>query len=294
MNATVTYDKTKNSAYSPLSWRNLFAGFFVGLAIANILNLIGISLGLSALGSDYTNSSAIASGSIVWLIISSSVSTFVASYITSSLSDTVENGKVGIANGLVSWAMLTLATIILAGNMAGAVMSGASNLLKNSLSAMSPNTAMVGASTNINIQIDEQVYKLIRQDILKSLQQINLSRDDLNNLLSEIQQYLVQGVLFDKEQNGALRDRLKNQITQMIVTHSNMNETQVYQMLDNWERSFQNMKDKAVGKVNEKMKEVSISFSNIIFYLILSNLASLAFAVFGGILPTRRVQLGKS
>lgn len=117
-----------------LSWRAIFAGAAIAIAVQVVFTLIGLALGLATLDpatGDNPSGASLGFGAGLWLIITSLISLFVGGYIATRLTGSRDSWL----QGLTTWATVTILSLILlstaAGSMIGAA-SGLANFVANS------------------------------------------------------------------------------------------------------------------------------------------------------------------
>jgi hypothetical protein len=102
-----------------------------------VLALIGLAIGLSTIDpaqGDTPSGAAIGMGAGIWWVISSLVSLFIGGYVAGRLAGSLN----GFLHGIVTWASVTLITIMLLSGAAGRVLSGASGIARMASNAEMP------------------------------------------------------------------------------------------------------------------------------------------------------------
>ncbi|HEX8310305.1 MAG TPA: hypothetical protein VF614_03235 [Chthoniobacteraceae bacterium] len=153
---TSTYSSTayrdREPSASRVCWGSILAGAVTALAIQLVLALIGLAIGLSTIDpaqSDTPSGSAIGIGAMVWWVISSLVSLYIGGYVAGRLAGSLN----GFLHGIVTWASVTLITIMLLSGAAGRLVSGASGIAKMASNAEMP----------AGIQLPPQVQSAVDQ-----------------------------------------------------------------------------------------------------------------------------------
>jgi hypothetical protein len=110
-----------------ISWGAVFAGTVTTLAVMLVLSLIGMGIGLSTLDpqtGDNPSGTAIGVGAVVWWVISSLISFYVGGLIAGRAADS----RHGYLHGMITWATVTLLSLILLTSAIGRALSGATGL----------------------------------------------------------------------------------------------------------------------------------------------------------------------
>lgn len=105
-----------------ISWRSLFLGLFVGLALQFLLTMLGIAIGLTAF--DVTSSgTGLGVGAAIWAALVPIVSWFFGAWVAAYSSGALQRGT-GLLHGLGVWAIGLLAAMWLFGAGIGGAVGG--------------------------------------------------------------------------------------------------------------------------------------------------------------------------
>lgn len=97
-----------------ISWRAIFAGAFVGMGLAFLLNIFSVAIGLSAY-SMVNGVSGLAVGGFVGLLIGGIISTFMAGWVSGYLGRPYcPRHNLGILYGFLAWSLALIFTVLLA------------------------------------------------------------------------------------------------------------------------------------------------------------------------------------
>jgi hypothetical protein len=110
-----------------VSWGAIFAGATTALVTQVVLNLIGVGVGLSAVGphaADNPAASTVSMGAGVWFVGSGIVASLAGGAIAGRLSGKTLPGTASL-HGLVSWAVTTLVVLYLLTSAVGGLVGGA-------------------------------------------------------------------------------------------------------------------------------------------------------------------------
>lgn len=125
--ATETPVALADKPFDRVSWGAIFAGAFTALSIQLVLSLFGIGIGLSTLDpatGDNPSGAAIGIGAVIWWTITSLGSLFLGGFIAGRVAGTFN----GYLHGLITWSVVTMATVFLLGSALGGALRGATGL----------------------------------------------------------------------------------------------------------------------------------------------------------------------
>jgi hypothetical protein len=113
--------------FDRISWGAIFAGAFTALSIQLVLSLVGLGVGLSTIDpqtGDNPSGSAIGIGAVVWWTISSLISLYIGGMIAGRIAGTFN----GYLHGLITWSVVTIATVLLLSSALGSAFRGVTGL----------------------------------------------------------------------------------------------------------------------------------------------------------------------
>lgn len=97
-----------------ISWTAVITGALVGIGLSFLLNLFGISIGLSAFTTDKEGMAVLAIGGFIGMLIGGVVSMFVAGWVSGFLARSYcDNKRFGVLYGFTSWCLALLITLII-------------------------------------------------------------------------------------------------------------------------------------------------------------------------------------
>jgi hypothetical protein len=150
-----------------VSWRAIFAGILVAVAVDILLSLLGFAVGLTAFEPTAGAAKGVGIGLGIWLILTAIASVFAGAYFGSRVAGDPWKGD-GIAHGVMVWAGFTLMSLWLVGSGVGKIMNSAAGLAGSAVSALSsPNSRerIVGTLTDLGYtrQEADQIASQSRQ-----------------------------------------------------------------------------------------------------------------------------------
>ena len=114
-------------AVTRISWGGVFAGVAVALTLHLLLNLLGVAIGAGVIDpahNDTPSATSLSTGSVIWIIASGIISSFVGGYVASRLSGRSVRST-GALHGLTTWAVTTLIVFYMLTTSVGALIGGA-------------------------------------------------------------------------------------------------------------------------------------------------------------------------
>ena len=272
------------------SWGAIFAGALTALAVAFLLNLLGLGIGLSSIN-PLTESDPLAGlgiGSIIWLGLSNLAALFLGGMVAGRMSGFSSKADGGI-HGFLAWALYALVTFYFLTSTVGFIMSG----LGNAVSGIFGNDN----SQQITVQVDKaeqqsqeqatSALDKVKQEVMKVIstaEQYDVLPEDATEETSETISQTgskVKGLIksmnieeffndlkFDINENGELEINLegdgeylkKDALKEYLTQNSDLTETEIDQMIQNWEKRI----EKAINDAEEfyadaKQKALEVS-----------------------------------
>lgn len=272
------------------SWGAIFAGALTALALAFLLNLLGLGIGLSSID-PLTESDPLAgmgTGTIIWWGLSNLAALFVGGMVAGRMSGFVSGADGGL-HGFLAWALYAIVTFYFLTSTVGAVMSGLGNTVSGLFGG--------NDSQQITVQVDEAQKQ--------SQDQANLTLDKIKNevlqIINTAEQYdvvpegaaedtretisqsgtRVKGLIrsmdieeffndleFDINEEGDLKINLegdgeylkKEDLKAYLTENTDLTETEIDRMIANWEeRIQQSINDAEELYADAKQKAVELS-----------------------------------
>lgn len=244
-----------------ISWSSVFAGVVIAVVVQITLSLLGIGIGLSTIDpkTEANPVSGLGTGSAIWYILSSLISLFAGGWIAGRLAQTRRPFD-GMIHGLLTWSLITLATLYFLTSTIGSILGGAGRLVGNTLGAAgsiagkgieaaAPAVGDELKNNGINIDnLKSQAKSLLRQTGKPGLQPAALSKkadaagkdvsntaenmganpqdsdDDLNSLFDNLK----------SQGNGVVSQVDKDAMVNVIVARTGKSRDEANQIADNW------------------------------------------------------------
>ena len=115
-NLIVTEKEYPVHCHSRICWSAIFAGTFVGLGLGFLLHLYSLAISLSAFSSSSTGASVIAIGGFLGMLVGVIAAMATAGFVSGYLGRYhYHHIKGGVIYGFVTWSLILLMSVILAG-----------------------------------------------------------------------------------------------------------------------------------------------------------------------------------
>lgn len=107
-------DEGRHNHWNCMSWSAIIIGSLIAVGLSFLMNLFGVSIGLSAFTRDQEGLMVIALGGFLGLLLGSIVIMFVAGWVSGYLSRTYCHGReLGALYGFISWCLALIITLFL-------------------------------------------------------------------------------------------------------------------------------------------------------------------------------------
>lgn len=131
---------------SRIGWGAVIAGFFIATVTQILLNVLGIAIGLTAVGAEGSASgTAIGIGAGVWTVLSSIISVFVGAWVAGRYTSIPERGE-GSLQGALVWSLSLIFFVWIAASGVGSALSGIMGMVGKGVQAGAQGAAQGAAS----------------------------------------------------------------------------------------------------------------------------------------------------
>src|SRR3954468_4197196 len=118
-----------------VSWRAIFAGILVAVAVDILLTLLGFAVGLTAFEPTSGAAKAVGLGVGLWIIITAVASVFAGAYFGARVAGDPWKGD-GVAHGVVVWGAFLLLSLWLVASGVGKALGAAGGLAGTAIGAV--------------------------------------------------------------------------------------------------------------------------------------------------------------
>lgn len=119
-----------------IRWGAIIAGVAIALSTEVLLNFLGMGIGLVSLNMSVNSLTSFSIGALIWLGLSGIISMFIAGWVTSYLANTWCKFTV-ILHSILVWSFATLITVTVSATAGGALIGGATSIMRSSINAVS-------------------------------------------------------------------------------------------------------------------------------------------------------------
>lgn len=288
MTSTIASERTGSvfTFGSSATWGAIFAGVIVALTVQSLLNLLGLGLGLVAFTPDASVAGRLGVGAMIWLFLSAIIALGIGGWVAGRLTDTNQSSE-GALHGFITWSLVTLLTFIFMASTAGAVISGAVNVVGKSMVAAGKSVNQVAPQIGQTVQnilpdftpainrISQQAHQFIRSRVT---QEENTAENQSNQQPSE--QQLNQAIasfltaVGEQDQTTA-----RGKLIDILAQQGNMSRAEAEQTINSWQQTYNQLKEEVMQRaeeakqqakdVTEKASTVVGQFALIAFFVLL-------------------------
>ncbi|MBZ9728382.1 hypothetical protein LB467_01670 [Salegentibacter sp. JZCK2] len=273
------------------SWGAIFAGALTALAVAFLLNLLGLGIGLSSIN-PMTESDPLAglgTGTIIWWGLSNLAALFVGGMVAGRMSG-FTSGADGGLHGFLAWALYAVVTFYFLTSTVGSIMSGLGNTVSSLFGGDN--------SQQITVQVDEAeqqsqekanlTLEKVKQEVLQVVSTAERydvlpedateeTRESISETDSKVKglirsmdiEEFFNDLEFDINEEGGLEINLegdgeylkKEELKEYLTQNSDLSETEIDRMVQNWEQQI----EEAINDAEEfyaDAKQKAVEFSD--------------------------------
>ena len=203
-NAMVNNDRA--DVVKRVSWGSIWAGSLIGIVVLILLNMLGLGIGFSSLDIQEERNPAkgLGLGSGIWYIVSSLIALFIAGWVAGRLAQTKKIFD-GALHGILTWCVITLASIYFLTTTIGGIIGGAGRLVSGTISSVSQGSG--------------KLLEMASPEIKNQLGDIDLS-EMKNNGTTE------QAISIFRNANGDPAKINRNELSTIIMTQSGKTKEQ--------------------------------------------------------------------
>lgn len=276
---------------SRISWPAVFAGALTALAIAFLMNILGLGIGLSTIDplTEADPLAGLGTGTIVWWTLSNLAALFIGGMVAARMSGLPSNVD-GALHGFLAWALYAIVSLYVVTSTIGSIMNGMAGAVSGLFGSDN--------SKNIVVQIDEAAkqgqeqtamsYKSIKKEAFKLIdagERYNIlpddtseeardllqeSRKDFKNLnLDEDIDAFFNDLSFDLDNQGNLDISVdgnkdffdKAALKDYLTDNTAIDDAEINGIINKWEKNL----DKAVTKAENlyaKAKQKALVYSD--------------------------------
>ncbi|MBD66005.1 MAG: hypothetical protein CME62_12410 [Halobacteriovoraceae bacterium] len=268
----------KTGILPSFSWSSAIAGALIALVTYVALMILGGALGLSILTFDeQINFTAASWTAGIWWIVFSTISIGFGSYIAGRLSQNI-SGFAGAMNGLLVWALLSVANISFTSQSVGNLASGAGKAIEKTGDAVSTGLAgleKIDIEANLGEMIGIENLEKIEREIenIQAPEVRRLVTEEYNKLTNTMQRAAISIVRNPdqrEEELQVVKDQLQSSVSRMdriltqdkiekiVANNSDLSQSEVSQIASNWKselNSLANQVEQNLPQLEERVEE---------------------------------------
>lgn len=274
---------------SRISWAAIFAGAITALAVAFLLNILGLGIGLSTIDplSEANPLDGLGTGTAIWWGVSNFAALFIGGMVAARMSGLPSNVD-GALHGFLAWALYSLVTVYFVTSSIGGIVNGiagaASGLFggdKSKQVTVQLNDAKQQAQDETQTSyegIKKQVFKAINagerfnvlpedaaaetrdflQESKKDFQQLDL-QDNLESFFNDVS--------FDIDDNGDLDVNVEGDkdffdkvaLKDYLTDNTELDDQEINGMINKWEKNVQEVVTKAENLYAKAKKKALVA-----------------------------------
>lgn len=309
---------------SRINWGAIIAGAVLAVSVSILLNLLGVSVGFSAINPLYESSplNGIGTGSLVWIVISNLIAIFSGAWVAGRFAGFVNNRDGGL-HGVMTWALYLLASFIFLTSTVSGIISGVGNKVSSvfgnnntqKVIIQSENQTNTNQQTSFNdIKNDVITYLTKAEDLnlipetisQETKEKIRNSGVDVNQMIRELHldeklSHYISGLEYNIDNDGKITFKANNDfiaaddvsVKEYLVNNTELTEEEINDLSQNLSREVNKITVKAEQYANEaiqKSKEYAQKatdmLADIALYSFLAFLLGLIVSYFAGSLAS--------
>lgn len=280
-------DDVRTILLNEISWGAVFAGAIIGLVAQVILNMVGVSIGLStvdAVAGDSPSASAFSVGAGLWWVISGIVAAGIGGYVAGRTSGKPSQATTAY-HGLIAWAVSTLVIVYLLSSAASGLIGGA---LSSASTALGGAGKAIGGSVQTAVQTAAPSLNNLNDPMARIEGQIrNMSGGQDPAALRDTAASTVRAALSgDPAQQAAATDKAADAVAKAQGIPVDQAKAQVVQYQQQYKEMAAKAKEQAKQAADATAKTVSRGALFGALALLLGGLAAFFGGQAGAVVPT--------
>lgn len=227
-----------------LSWGAVFGGTALAVVTLLLMVLLGMAIGFFALNvaSEENPLGGYGIGSYIWWVLSWIVALFVGGWITSRFAG-LQRKNDGMLHGLVTWALTTLAIMLLLTNVLGAVVGGAFSVAQSALSAAGEAVSALPSPSQV-LPGQQNPVQAILQEAQQTIEQVRQrgGEEAVNELTSAMREVFSKPEITQADQQ---------RIAGLLAKYTDMGQQEAQATVSRWVSSYEQAKQK-MGQLGQR------------------------------------------
>ncbi len=268
-------------AITRISWGGIFAGVAVALTLHLLLNLLGVAIGAGVIDpaqNDTPTAASLSTGSVIWIIASGIISSFVGAYVASRLSGRAARST-GALHGLTTWAVTTLIVFYLLTTSIGALIGGAFTGVTSVFSGAGSTIATAATTAAPSLANSTDPLSGIEQRIREA------SGGNDPQALRDAAVSAIRAVLTGDQ---AQAEDARNRAAEALARAQNIPVDQARQQVTEYENQYRQAVEQAKARATEAAQATATAVSTAAYVAFGALLVGAVAAIFGGSAGARR------
>jgi hypothetical protein len=252
------------------------------------LNMLGLAIGAATINPiseiDPVEPS-LGTGAVIWFAATNLIALFLGAYVAGHMSGMVDQGD-GILHGLVTWAIVTLISVVMLTTSISNVVSGMVNAASQALSQAGQVVADVSPEVADALNIQDSTLAGIRNETRMLLQQAAVPATQPGNPDSEVAnppalnadqpatltELQVNRAVQDLFNLDTIQDSDRDTVATLLADNSNLTEAQARATIDRWEQAYieiRNDAEETVRRVTQQIADAVTLLAGAVFAAII-------------------------
>jgi len=186
-----TYNIDERRTIPTISWSAVFAGGITALAIAILLNLLGLGLGFAAIDplTETNPLSGLGTGAIIWWGVSNLIALFAGGMVAGRMAGYVSKTDGGL-HGFLSWCLYAAVSVFFLVTTVGSIIAGVTGTVSSIFSGDNQRQKIVVQVNNQQQQQQDQPLSLSNMrdealDLIEKAERYNILPDDASENVNQ-------------------------------------------------------------------------------------------------------------
>jgi hypothetical protein len=235
-------------ARSRVSWGAVFAGTVTAIIVLVLLQLLMLWLGLAAIDPavEPRPFEGVGTAAAIGTMIATAIALFVGGVVAGRTANLVNSGDV-IIHGLLTWAVVTLASAYFAATAVGALVSGTVGVVGQGLGALGQGAAMIAPDVAERVEsvVDAQGGLLDEfQEDMEPLWTDPTARRELQTVVSRIL----------RTGGPTVSDADRQDLVAVIADNTDLSEAEASDLVDDWIERYEEGQE-ALAQAEDDLRE---------------------------------------
>ncbi|MBA2665527.1 MAG: hypothetical protein H0U69_00665 [Trueperaceae bacterium] len=223
----------------------MIAGTVMALVVVLVLQVVMLWLGLTAIDPAFEADpfAGVGTGAAIGSLVTAAIALFVGGLVTGRLANRV-NGADVFLHGLLTWAVVTLVTLVMTVTAAGALIGGALGVVGQGLTALGGGAAALApaVATELEDVIEEQ--GMLLEDVQEEMAPLWADPAARNEFRSVVTRILRDG-------RTAVDPADRQELIDVVATNTELSEAEAEARVDDWIGRYEAVRERLAGAEEE-------------------------------------------